>query len=199
MKIKRSTGILLLLILSTSLAAQIATPPNTPSLHTTSTTSTTSDTPKIDWMSFEQAYELNKTHPKLIFVDVYTDWCGWCKRMDATTFAVPEVAAYMNQHFYAVKLNAERQDTVVIDGVVFVNSNPGNGRGSHQLAIELLRGQMSYPSYTFLNEKSQLLTVIPGYQPAKEFEPILHYFGDGAYTTEKWEDFRARFQENSKQ
>jgi len=150
-------------------------------------------------MSFEQAYELNKTRPKMIFVDVYTDWCGWCKRMDATTFTAPEVVAYMNQHFYAVKLNAERQDTVVIDGVIFVNSNPGSGRGSHQLAIELLRGKMSYPSYAFLNEKSQLLTVVPGYQPTKEFEPILHYFGEGAYITEKWENFRAGFQENSGQ
>lgn len=148
---------------------------------------------KIKWMSFEQAYELNKKKPKKIFIDMYTDWCGWCKRMDVTTFADPVIVEYMNNNFYNVKMNAERKDTVVIDGTTFVNPNPSSNRSSHQLAIELLRGKMSYPSFVFLNEKSQLLTVIAGYQPAKEFEPMLHYFADGAYTDQQWEEYRASF------
>ncbi|TSA24397.1 MAG: DUF255 domain-containing protein, partial [Bacteroidetes bacterium] len=161
---------------------------------TTSTTSISPATPKIKWMSFEEAYALNKTKPKKIFIDMYTDWCGWCKRMDATTFAHPEIIEYMNNNFYNVKMNAERRDTVVIDSVIFVNPNPGKPRSSHQLAVELLRGQMSYPSFVFLNEKSQLLTVVAGYQPAKEFEPILHFFGEDAFTDQKWEEYRAKFQ-----
>jgi len=51
---------------------------------------------KINWMSFEEAYELNKTQPKKIFIDMWTYWCGWCKRMDATTFTNPVVVEYMN-------------------------------------------------------------------------------------------------------
>ncbi|MFC2101813.1 thioredoxin family protein [Bacteroidota bacterium] len=148
---------------------------------------------KIKWMSFEQAYELNKKHPKKIFIDMYTDWCGWCKRMDATTFSDPVIADYMNKNFYNVKMDAERKDTVVIDGNTFVNPNPTGKRSSHQLAIELLRGKMSYPSFIFLNEKSQLLTVVPGYQQAKDFEPILHYFGEDAFTDQQWEEYRAKF------
>lgn len=160
---------------------------------TTSTNSTTSTTPKIKWVSFEQAYELNKTKPKKIFIDMYTDWCGWCKRMDATTFTDPVIVEYMNKNFYNVKMNAERKDTVVIDGTLFVNPNPQSSRSSHQLAIELLRGKMSYPSFVFLNEKSQLLTVVAGYQPAKEFEPILHYFGENAYADQQWEEYKSLF------
>jgi len=148
---------------------------------------------KIKWMSFEQAYELNKKKPKKIFIDMYTDWCGWCKRMDATTFANPVIVEYMNKNFYNVKMNAERKDTVVIDGTTFVNPNPGSTRSSHQLAIELLRGKMSYPSFIFLNEKSQLLTVVAGYQPAKEFEAIIHYFADNAFTDQQWEEYRVKF------
>ncbi|MFH1159993.1 MAG: DUF255 domain-containing protein [bacterium] len=150
-------------------------------------------TAHIKWMSFEEAYALNKKKPKKVFIDVYTDWCGWCKRMDATTFIHPEIVDFMNKNFYCVKMNAERKDTVVIDSVTFTNPNPTGNRSSHQLAVELLRGQMSYPSYVFLNEKSQLLTVVPGYQQAKDFEPILHYFIDNAYVDQPWEEYRAKF------
>ncbi|MBE0648753.1 MAG: DUF255 domain-containing protein [Bacteroidales bacterium] len=153
---------------------------------------------KIKWMSFEQAYELNKKKPKKIFIDMYTDWCGWCKRMDASTFVDPVIVDYMNQNFYNVKMDAERKDTIVIDGTTFVNPNPEGKRSSHQLAIELLRGKMSYPSFVFLNEKSQLLTVVPGYQPAKEFEPILHYFAKDAFTDQQWEEYKATFEGNVK-
>ena len=148
---------------------------------------------KINWMSFEEAYELNKTQPKKIFIDMWTYWCGWCKRMDATTFTNPVVVEYMNKHFHNVKMNAERKDTVVIDSITFVNPNPGGRRSSHQLAIELLRGKMSYPSFVFLNEKSQMLTVVAGYQTAKNFEPILHYFAEDAFMDLQWEEYKAKF------
>jgi thioredoxin-related protein len=148
---------------------------------------------KIKWYSFEDAYQLNKKKQKKIFVDVYTDWCGWCKKMDADTFTHPLIVEYMNDNFYCVKLDAERKDTVVIDGVTFTNSNPNSKRSSHQLAVELLKGKMSYPSYVFLNEKSQWLTVVPGYQPPKEFESVIHYFGDDAYQKTPWEEYKATF------
>ena len=63
----------------------------------------------IQWMSFEAAIEMQAkaSQPKKIFIDVYTDWCGWCKKMDAETFNNPEVAAYMQAHFYMVKLDGE--------------------------------------------------------------------------------------------
>jgi thioredoxin-related protein len=148
---------------------------------------------KIKWYSFEEAFKLNKKKPKKIFVDVFTDWCGWCKKMDAETFTNTVIVEYMNKHYYCVKLNAERKDTVNIDGVTFVNPNPENRRSTHQLAVELLRNSMSYPSYVFLNEKSQWLTVVAGYQPAKSFEPVIHYFGDDAYIKTPWADFQSSF------
>ncbi len=152
----------------------------------------------IQWYSFADAYKLNKKKPKKLFVDVYTDWCGWCKKMDKETFQDPETAKYMQKHFYCVKLDAETKDTIVIDTVKFVNRNPKGRGGNNQLAVELLRGKMSYPSCVFINEQNQELNVVPGYMSAVEFAPVLHYFGENAYKDVKWEDYIGSYNKNEK-
>ena len=48
---------------------------------------------------------------------------------------------------------------------------------------------MSYPSYVFMNEENQILTIVPGYAEAKEFLPILKYFGSNAFLTTTWEKY----------
>ena len=148
---------------------------------------------KIIWYSFAQAYEMNKKEPRKLFIDVYTDWCGWCKKMDKETFTNPVISDYMSTHYYCVKLNAEQKDTIVIDGSKFVNPNPGTARSVHQLAAELLKGKMSYPSLVFMDGKNQLLTVVQGYQPPQGLEPMLRFFGDDSYLTQKWEEFLPSF------
>lgn len=145
---------------------------------------------KINWMTFQEAVELNKTAPKKIFIDVFTDWCGWCKKMDQTTFKNPEVAAYMNEHYYAVKFNAECNDTIEFAGYTFVNEGGMNGRrGTHQLAAALLQGKMSYPTYVFMNEKSQLITPVSGYLEVNDFLPIMKYIGSDAYLKQPFKDY----------
>ncbi|MEI7663012.1 MAG: DUF255 domain-containing protein, partial [Bacteroidota bacterium] len=144
---------------------------------------------RIKWYTFEDAIRLNKKNPKKMVVDMYTEWCGWCKRMDAETFTNPTIVKYMNSHFYCVKFDAERKDTLVVDGVKYVNPNPKSNRSTHQYAELLLRHQLSYPSYVFLNEHQQSVTVVPGYHQAKEFEVILSWFGEDAYLTKKFDEY----------
>ncbi|HNY02080.1 MAG TPA: DUF255 domain-containing protein [Bacteroidales bacterium] len=148
----------------------------------------------IKWYSFEEAYKLNKKKPKKMFVDVFTEWCGWCKKMDAETFTHPVIAKYMSDNFYCVKLDAERKDTVMIDGHAFVNQNPAAKRSTHQLAIDLLQGRMSYPSYVFLNEKGQKINVVPGYLSPVNFESVVKYFGSDAYLKSSLDEYRKTFQ-----
>lgn len=148
----------------------------------------------IKWYSFEEAIKLNKEYPKKkIFVDVYTDWCGWCKRMDATTFSQPDIIEYMNANFYAVKLDAERKDSLIIDDKLFINPNPTGNRSTHQIAEMLLNGRMSYPSYVFLDEMSRPITVVPGFVEASAFEPIIHYFAENEYFKKSWEEYQKDF------
>ena len=149
---------------------------------------------KISWMSIEEAEARCAQAPKMIFIDVYTDWCGWCKRMDKSTFANPVIARYMNEHFYAVKLNAETSDTITFQGQQYVGYVREDGRqGSHRLARTLLNGRMSYPSYVIMNEEMRALQVIPGYQNEKAFEPMMHFFGDKVYLEMSSEDFLKDF------
>ena len=148
----------------------------------------------IQWMSIEEAEARCIKEPKMIFIDVYTDWCGWCKRMDRDTFSNPVIAKYMNEHFYAVKLNAETSDTITFQGKQYVGYVREDGRnGSHRLARTLLNGRMSYPSYVIMNEEMQTLQVIGGYQKVQVFEPMIHFFGDGAYKVMNSNDFLKDF------
>ena len=144
---------------------------------------------KIQWMGFEEAIAASEKQPKKIFIDVYTEWCGWCKKMDKTTFVDPEVAKYMNEAYYAVKFDAESSEPVHFMGQEFVKVTPAQGKGVHQLAAALLQNRLSYPSYVILDEEQKLLQVIPGYQETKTFLPILHFFGDDAFKTTPWADF----------
>jgi thioredoxin-related protein len=145
---------------------------------------------EVKWMSIEEAYALQAKTPKKIFIDVYTNWCGWCKRMDATTFSDPRIARYMNEHYYNVKLDAETSKEIILSGQKFVNPNPEGRRSTHQLAATLLGGQMSYPSYVFLDEKTEKLTVVKGYMQVDGFEPILHFFATGSYLKQSWEEYQ---------
>ena len=145
---------------------------------------------KIQWMSIEDAYELTLTeeNPKKIFIDVYTDWCGWCKRMDKATFQNEEVATYMNEHYYNVKFDAEQKESVEILGNTFKFVPQGN-RGYHELAAALLNGKMSYPTVVFLNRKFEMLSPVPGYQESLAFMNIAKYFGDNIYLETSWQDY----------
>lgn len=136
--------------------------------------------PHINWINMEEAAELSATKPKKILVDVYTDWCGWCKRMDVDAYEKASVTNYINENFYAVKFDAEQKEDITLGGRTFKYIANGS-RGYHELAAVMLDGRLSYPHTVFFDETLQKIAAIPGYRPEKELFAILNYFHKNVY------------------
>jgi thioredoxin-related protein len=152
----------------------------------------------IKWMTFEEAVEKCKTEKRKIFIDIFTEWCGWCKVMDKNTFPDAEIAKLMNEKFYAVKLDAEQTNDVVFHGTTFKYIANGN-RGYHQLAAALLNNQMSYPNFVFLDEEFRIIpiyqghTSLPGYHKPEEFHVFLSFVGGDLYQKMNISDYQKEY------
>ncbi|QLG46301.1 DUF255 domain-containing protein [Costertonia aggregata] len=145
---------------------------------------------EVKWLSWEEATSLATTdkNPKKIFVDVYTDWCGWCKKMDKDTFQNPEVAKYMSENYYMVKLDGEGKEPIEFKGKTY-KFIPSGRKGYHEFAAALMQGKMSYPTTIFLDEKMNMLSPVPGYQKPEPFLNIAKYFGDNIYLEKDWKTY----------
>lgn len=144
---------------------------------------------KIQWLTIEQAAARMEKEPRKIVIDVYTDWCGWCKKMDKETFTNPKVVELVNKHFYAVKLNAEGKDPITLRGQTFKYKDEYR---SHELAVALLQGQMSFPTTVYLDEKMNMLAPVPGYLDAKTFSKILSYFGENHHQAMNFQEYEKK-------
>ena len=140
---------------------------------------------KINWMSWEEAVAANENEPRKIFIDVYTDWCGWCKKMDKTTFMDQSIIEELNANFYAVKFNAEQKEAINFNGSEFKFVNAGR-RGYHQLAYALLDGRMGYPAFVLLNESFERIMLSPGYKQVDQLQKELLFASSEAYKETSW-------------
>ncbi|CDF80681.1 thioredoxin domain protein [Formosa agariphila KMM 3901] len=139
---------------------------------------------EINWVSLNEALELQKTTPKKIMMDAYTNWCGPCKMLDKNTFQNKDVAAYVNENFYAVKFNAEGKESITYQGNTYGNSgyDPAkkNSRNSvHDFTRAL--GVNAYPTIVFFDESAQVIAPVRGYQKPQQLEVYLKLFKTDKY------------------
>ena len=147
----------------------------------------------VNWLTFEEALEKSKIEKRKIFIDVYTDWCGWCKVMDKKTFSEATVANYLNEKYYAVKLNAEQTEDILFRDHTF-KFVPNGRRGYHELAVWLLQGKLSYPTVVFLDEDFNPIQPLPGYREPKDIHPILTFFGEDQHKQMAWKDYQSVYE-----
>lgn len=148
---------------------------------------------QIKWMTFEEAIEAHDQTKKKIFVDIFTDWCTWCQKMDQSTFQNAFIAGYINEHYYPVKFNAEQQTKIIFNGKDYNYVKSGR-RGYHELAVELALGRLSYPTVVFLDENLQVIQALRGFQSALRFEQIMTYFAQDFHKTTPWSKFSENYQ-----
>ena len=117
---------------------------------------------KINWVTIEEAQELTKENPRKIFVDVYTDWCGWCKKMDKSTFVDPDVVEYVNENYYAVKLNAESREEIIF-----------KGKKTNGTTLARSFRVSGYPTIVLIDENCEQPVAAPGFRKAHEFKKML--------------------------
>jgi thioredoxin-related protein len=116
---------------------------------------------EIAWLPVSEGFQKASQTQKIAFIDAYTSWCGFCKKMDSTTFADPEVVARIEQHFIPIKFNPERTETYFIEG----DTLTGN-----QLLKKLNRGRYKgYPSYFFYFPEKGKTIHISGYMGKASF------------------------------
>ncbi|NUQ80185.1 MAG: thioredoxin family protein [Bacteroidetes bacterium] len=140
----------------------------------------TSDT--LKWYSFNEGLAIAKAERKHVLVDFYTDWCGWCKKMDKETYTNQSVTGTLNKHFVIIKVNAE-DESAMATYKQYTVSYPELTAGF---------GVTGFPSTVFLNPEGEYLTMVPGYIDAKTMKPILDYFHTSSYKTMSFADFSAK-------
>ncbi len=119
---------------------------------------------EVNWVDIETAAEQVKANPeKKIFIDFYTSWCGWCKRMDKSTFKDPSIVERLNTEFIPVKFDAEGKEPIVYNGKEYKYMKGGR-RGVHTFAYYILQGGLSYPSFVVIDEKNKTANIIKGYK-----------------------------------
>lgn len=131
----------------------------------------------IKWYTFEEVELLMKTQPKRVLVDIYTNWCTWCKKMDKDIYSHPEVIDYINTHYYPVKFNAEHAKPVTFNGVTY-GVIQRKGRSFNEMTTYLTNGQISYPTTVILEKGLEQPYGYVGYLELYQMESLLVYYAE---------------------
>lgn len=157
-------------------------------------------TETLKWHSLSEAITLNKTTPKKFLIDIFTDWCGWCKVMDKNTFGHTQISAIIDKYFYAVKFNAEKDKDLEYKGKTYkLVKGQNNQNGSHELTSVLMNNQASgYPTICYMDTELNIIQAISGYQTPEQMEPILQFFASDSYKAMDWQTYTSTFKSELK-
>ncbi len=145
---------------------------------------------KLDWMDINQLPAQLETQSRPVIIDLYTNWCYWCKVMDKKTYSNSKVIEYITDNFYAAKLDAESKDIVYWKEKEY---NYNNNYKINEFALYATSGQLGFPATIIIPDTHSEPISIPGFLEPKEIEPILKYFGEGKYKTQSYIVFKSTF------
>jgi len=124
----------------------------------------------VRWHQWTEGVIATQASGKYMLVDVYTDWCGWCKKMDREVYIHPQVQQLLATNFVTIKLNAESTNLIT----------NGTNQYTEQECAKLLNVN-SYPTILVFNSNFQLVAKLNGYRDANTFIRFLHYVSGKRY------------------
>lgn len=133
----------------------------------------------LNWRTFEEALKIAKTEDKVILVDFFTDWCGWCKKMDSETYSNKEIVDLLHKDFVTVKINPEKQGSITL--------------GDQTLSWERFAAEVGvtgYPATAFFTPNFQLIDLVPGYYDPGNMELLLNFMSKEMYQKISFQDYR---------
>jgi thioredoxin-related protein len=139
------------------------------------------DKTKLKWRSFDSGLAEAKKTSKKIMLDIYTDWCGWCKRLDKDTYSNEKVVEYLNRRYVAIKLNAESNTKVSFGDSTYTETGLARSFGVG-----------GYPTIMFFDSDAKPINRIPGYVNAEKFLPIIKFIGDDHYKSMTWQEYEQK-------
>ena len=126
------------------------------------------------WRNLGEAMTEAKKTDKMIFVDIYTDWWGWCKKLDRDVLSKEDVQAYLAQNFIPVKLNAENKK----DRVKVLEHDMSYAEAVKAYGVE------GFPATLFLEPDGQLIYKLSGYHPKDKYLDILKFMAERKFEEE---------------
>lgn len=121
---------------------------------------------KIEWQSYEEGIAMAKDQGKKVLLYFHADWCGYCKKMERSTFVDAGVVQYVNTNFIAISVNSDENR-----------------------ALAKAYGVSGLPTFWLLNPDSSKLSNLPGYVEAPRLIAILKYIKTDSYKTMSFKEF----------
>lgn len=132
----------------------------------------------LNWLSYNEGLALAAKENKYVLIDFYTDWCGYCKKMNKETYSKEEVKKILNENFVVVRVNAESNSKVI-----------ENGEEISERELAKLYQVTGYPTTWFLESNHSRIAPLPGYVTTEQFIPVLNYIGEGWYKTISFKEY----------
>jgi len=139
----------------------------------------------LRWRQWDEGINATQASGKFMLVDVYTTWCGWCKKMNRTVFGHPQIQQLLAEGFIPVKLNAESSNLIT--------------NGLNQCTEQEMAKQMevnSFPTILIYNSQFQLVSRLNGYKEPDIFIRYLKYIRGRHYTEYSFKEYLKRVRDD---
>lgn len=158
--------------------------------------------PEVEWYAFDDGVTAAKSEGKHIMVDVYTDWCGWCKKLERETYADYAVRSILKESYVSVKLKGDSGKKLRVKGqsaqygtqtlLQFVSTDePSISEQNLTRGVLRIAG---FPTILFLSPDGRMITKLPGFHDARSFVNIINFIKDDMYEVMSYNDYLVSLQ-----